>query len=437
MTMSDNKDKNDRHDGFFDKVEYSAVFTVIGIFIMISGALGVTYFAPLFVEKEWVLPSSFYQMQMYEVADPTLYISNRGSRTRDLLMVNHLQEGFNLLAFQENDVSRIVAPPELEKYVTRYDDPTLKLTSHLMLLRPVKESENSSSSSGFNVAEAAAALNQKLQTEDSAMGKGKIDYKIYELFEPKEKEVFSLAETDGILENWIDKNYKILDPKVMQPYHQNPGVIYVSNPKEFRVRTYKFDQLEEWMYDPQGETIASLQELKGKKFGFLSRKELIDMGEDVFRIEGCWYCHTDQTRTLIQDTVLNGSDSEPAPPSTPNEYVYNRVTFPGTRRIGPDLSRVGVKRPSRDWHKGHFWSPKTASQGSIMPSFRHFFDDDPRGTSKSPYGVPNYQFEAVFQYLMTKGTRITAPTEAWWLGKDPVQTKAIIEGRVKEVAKNE
>jgi cytochrome c oxidase cbb3-type subunit 2 len=153
------------------------------------------------------------------------------------------------------------------------------------------------------------------------------------------------------------------------------------------------------------------------------------MGENIYAAEGCWYCHTDQTRTLVQDVIVNGSDSYPAPPSSANEYIYQKITFPGTRRIGPDLSRVGIKRPSRDWHKAHFWSPKTESPGSIMPSFHHFFDEDPRGTSKNPFGVPNYKFEAVFQYLMTKGTRITAPTEAWWLGKDPIRTIDIIESR--------
>ena len=68
-----------------------------------------------------------------------------------------------------------------------------------------------------------------------------------------------------------------------------------------------------------------------------------------------------------------------------------------------------------------------------MPSFGHFFDNNPTGSPQNSYGVPNYKFEAVFQYLMTKGTRITAPTEAWWLGKDPVQAKAIIEGRKRVV----
>jgi cytochrome c oxidase cbb3-type subunit 2 len=64
-----------------------------------------------------------------------------------------------------------------------------------------------------------------------------------------------------------------------------------------------------------------------------------------------------------------------------------------------------------------------------MPAFQHFFDDDPRGTSGRSAGVPNARFEAIYQYLMTKGTRITSPNQGWWLGKDPIDTKAIIEGR--------
>lgn len=66
-----------------------------------------------------------------------------------------------------------------------------------------------------------------------------------------------------------------------------------------------------------------------------------------------------------------------------------------------------------------------------MPAFQHFFDYDPRGTAKGLTGIPNYQFESVYQYLMTKGTRITPPSQAWWLGLDPINTKEIIEGKKK------
>lgn len=415
---------SDNTHGFFHNLDRSAILTVLGILLFFSSAVTVTLIAPSFIEKGWVEPASAYQVQMHTVADPNLYISNQGMEDRELQLVYHLREDSTLLAFSETEVVRIVAPRDLEQYVTRQGEEELKLTSKLMMLRRPKTTPT------FDAVAAAAAIHQQLQNSAVAAGKPKIDYGFWELFVPDSGgKAFALAETDGVLENWVDDNYRILDDTSRQPWHRDPGVVYVANPKEFRVRDVHFGTTKGWEYDPEGEPVADLQTLQSKKYGFLSRAELIDMGEDIYRIEGCWYCHSDQTRTLIQDLVLNGSASEPAPPSTPNEYVFNKVTFPATRRIGPDLSRVGVKRPSRDWHKSHFWSPKTASAGTIMPAFRHFFDNDPRGTARAPYGVPNYKFEAVFQYLMTKGTRITPPTQAWWLGKDPIQTKAIIEGR--------
>ena len=230
------------------------------------------------------------------------------------------------------------------------------------------------------------------------------------------------------MENWIDHGFTLMGA-TPDYVTKNSGVIYIKNPKEYRVIEANYLGTAYWRYHEKGDSISSLAELKSEKHKFLSRQELICMGEDIFRAEGCYYCHTDQTRTLVQDSVLNGSAEYPAPPSSANEYIYQKVTFPGTRRIGPDLSRVGIKRAARDWHLSHFWSPKTESKGSVMPAFRHFFDNDPTGTARNPYGIPNYRFEAVYHYLMTKGTRITPPNQAWWLGKDPIQTMDIIEGR--------
>ncbi|SCA62939.1 hypothetical protein SCG7086_AG_00040 [Chlamydiales bacterium SCGC AG-110-P3] len=417
--MSDKK-------SFIYKLDKSAILTALGILALFGGAVTSTVIAPQMAEKSWIEPSSPYQRQMYEIADAQLYISNQGTvDASDLQLVYHLRQDHTLLAFEDSKTLRVVAPPELEKFITRDGDANLKLTSDLLMLREPTPPEGNKT---FDAVAAAKQLQQSLRTSEA--DGIRFDYDILELYRPEAKEAFSIARTDGVIEDWVDENYTILDPEQRQPYHGDPGVVFVSNPVEYKVRTTTFGSSEEWRYDPDGLPIGSLSELTGDKYGFLSRKTLIELGEDIYRIEGCWYCHTDQTRTLIQDVVLNGSESEPAPPSTANEYVYNRVSFPSTRRIGPDMSRVGVKRPSRDWHKAHFWAPKTESPGSIMPRFQHFFDDDPRGTSRSPFGVPNYKFEAIYQYLMTKGTRITAPTQAWWLGRDPVDTKAIIEGRL-------
>ncbi len=375
---------------FMHDLDVSALLTVVGIILLFSGAIVVTLVAPNYVDPTWTMPSSTYQVQMYELSDPDFYISSAGSGGQSLQFVHHLKSGHTLLSFKESNAFKISAPPELEKYVTREKDPKIKLTSRLLFLRPIAKGG-------------------------------------YELYDPSISEGFSVASSDGILEDWVDENYEILDPQ--RPFHKLDGVIYVSNPMEFRVVEYMEGQKKQWRYSQDGKPVTTLSELTTPPLSFTSRKELIQEGEHIYAIEGCWYCHTDQTRTLIQDLVLNGSDSYPAPPSSPTEYIYQHITFPGTKRNGPDLSRVAIKRPSRDWHKAHFWSPKTASKGSIMPSFRHFFDFDPRGTSPLQPGVPNRRFEAIFQYLMTKGSRITAPTEAWWQGKDPIQTLEIIEGR--------
>ena len=406
----------------------SEIFTVI-IFLF-SFAVMVTLLAPNFVDPTWTTPSSPYQVQMYEVSDPNLYISSASKGHSELQYVYHLKEDYTLMAYHESETVRIVTPPEYSKYITRFHDPTLKLTSRIFLLREPKSSEGQ----GFDAIAAANDLRQDLQRQWEGEnpkwkeeGLPKPDFEILELYDSGLQEAFAIAPSEGHLENWVDKDFVLLDgPK--RPYHQSYGVIYINNPREYRISHYVFGKDEEWRYDPAGSSVSDLEQLRSHPLGFRSREELISLGEHIYAIEGCWYCHTDQTRTLVQDVVLNGSDSYPAPPSSANEYIYQKITFPGTRRIGPDLSRTGVKRPSRDWHKGHFWSPKTASPGSIMPSFRHFFDFDPRGTSQSLTGIPNYRFEAIFQYLMTKGTRITPPTQAWWLGKDPIKTKEIIEG---------
>ncbi len=384
------------------KIELSAILTIIGIILLFSGAVGVTLIAPSYIDPTWTQPTSQYQVQMYEVADPNIYLSTLRSDSTALQAVYHLKKDFTLLAFQESEALRFIAPPELEKYITKLGDQKLKLTSQLILLRrPAEQNQNAS-------------------------------YDVFELFIPSGDEAFAVAQIDRIIEDWIDKDFVILDETTKQEFHKDRGVIYVNNPFEFKIAFFKFGGQEGWKYDPiNGKSVANINELKQHPLGFRSRKEMIQYGEHLYAIEGCWYCHTDQTRTLIQDVTLNGSDSFPAPPSSANEYIYQKITFPGTKRNGPDLSRVGVKRPSRDWHQSHFWSPKTASKGSIMPSFQHFFDYDPRGTEKRTTNIPNYKFEALFQYLMTKGTRITPPTEAWWLGKDPVNTLDIIEGKRK------
>jgi cbb3-type cytochrome oxidase cytochrome c subunit len=56
----------------------------------------------------------------------------------------------------------------------------------------------------------------------------------------------------------------------------------------------------------------------------------------------------------------------------PGEYVNDSPHLLGTRRIGPDLARVGGKYHN-DWHRAHFIAPREVTDGSVMPDFPWLF----------------------------------------------------------------
>lgn len=117
--------------------------------------------------------------------------------------------------------------------------------------------------------------------------------------------------------------------------------------------------------------------------------ELELRGRKIYVREGCWYCHTQQTRTLLADTKRSGWKGVDAPISTPDEFVYDDPHLFGTKRTGPDLSRVGGKYDAQ-WHRTHFRNPRDLVNGSIMPPF--------------PWIANNEQeFQAIVAYLQTLG----------------------------------
>ena len=117
-------------------------------------------------------------------------------------------------------------------------------------------------------------------------------------------------------------------------------------------------------------------------------------GRDVYKREGCWYCHTQQVRTLEADTKRFGWRGVDAPISRPSEYVNDSPHFLGTRRIGPDLARVGGKY-DRSWHRTHFRNPRDLVPGSVMPPFPWLLDEN-----------GGKDFEDLTAYLQTLGRSI-------------------------------
>ncbi len=85
-------------------------------------------------------------------------------------------------------------------------------------------------------------------------------------------------------------------------------------------------------------------------------------GRDIYIREGCNTCHSQLVRPFRSETERYGEYSKAG------EYVYDHPFLWGSKRLGPDLHRVGGKYPDA-WHYNHMLDPRSTSPGSIMPRF--------------------------------------------------------------------
>ena len=112
---------------------------------------------------------------------------------------------------------------------------------------------------------------------------------------------------------------------------------------------------------------TDLGELKWMEGHATDYTPLQQRGREVYTREGCWYCHSQYVRPVTGETRRWG------PVTQAGEYAFDLPHLFSTRRIGPDLSRVGLKY-SDAWHLAHFWDPRLLSRDSIMPRFAALFD---------------------------------------------------------------
>lgn len=90
-------------------------------------------------------------------------------------------------------------------------------------------------------------------------------------------------------------------------------------------------------------------------------------GRDIYIREGCYVCHSQMVRPMRAEILRYGEWSRAG------EYRYDHPFLLGSRRIGPDLQRVGGKYPDA-WHYEHMRDPRSVSPGSVMPSYSWLLD---------------------------------------------------------------
>ena len=111
-------------------------------------------------------------------------------------------------------------------------------------------------------------------------------------------------------------------------------------------------------------------------------------GRSLYRAHGCVYCHTQQIRGDERRAAPDEDGRWRVPVLTPDrrygldrasraeDYRNDDPPFLGTQRTGPDLSNVGARMPSPQWHYWHLFAPRAVSPDSNMPGLPWLFHTD-------------------------------------------------------------
>lgn len=137
----------------------------------------------------------------------------------------------------------------------------------------------------------------------------------------------------------------------------------------------------------------------------------VAQGRGIYMREGCWYCHTQQVRTIDNDkafrapaATLSDGTQVGDRPTRPSDYAYDNPALLGTERTGPDLKYVAHRWPSKEWQIGHLIDPRGYTPGSIMPSYGH---------------LPEHELDALAEYLLSlRDWAIPIKSLAKYPGKD-------------------
>lgn len=153
------------------------------------------------------------------------------------------------------------------------------------------------------------------------------------------------------------------------------------------------------------------QQNNGLLPGYELPSDDVTAGKAVFISNGCMGCHTQQVRNVAMDEVWGDR------PGMAADYVgihrqdfwRNTATLMGTERTGPDLTNIGNRQPSTDWHLLHLYQPRAVVKESIMPAYQWLFEE------KTKLEPGDIEVNVPDQFKPAGGIKIIATREAMQL----------------------
>ena len=105
------------------------------------------------------------------------------------------------------------------------------------------------------------------------------------------------------------------------------------------------------------------------------RPGMARQGEQVYRANGCFYCHTEQVRPRSWGSdVERGWGGRPGEvQSVDEDYLYDQPAMLGSQRIGPDLANIGIRQTNATQLLLHIYNPQSV-KGSVMPPYAYLFE---------------------------------------------------------------
>lgn len=116
----------------------------------------------------------------------------------------------------------------------------------------------------------------------------------------------------------------------------------------------------------------------------LARTGEARQGAEVYRANGCYYCHTQQVRPAGDGADLERKWGRRH--SVARDYLRDQPVMLGSLRLGPDLANLGTRETNAHTLLLKLYNPRIVLPGSSMPRYPFLFDVRPiqRGQTASP-----------------------------------------------------